>query len=65
MPMADDLCVESDSGGHTNMGIMSVLLPTIIRQRDELMNQHQYTKQVRVVLRVELAPLKQPPPLLY
>jgi trans-AT polyketide synthase/acyltransferase/oxidoreductase domain-containing protein len=48
MPMADDLCVEADSGGHTDMGIMSVLLPTIIRQRDELMNQYRYAKRVRV-----------------
>ena len=36
MPMADDICVEADSGGHTDMGIISVLLPTIIRQRNEL-----------------------------
>ncbi len=48
IPMADDLCVEADSGGHTDMGIMSVLLPTIIRQRDELMNQYRYAKRVRV-----------------
>jgi trans-AT polyketide synthase/acyltransferase/oxidoreductase domain-containing protein len=48
IPMADDLCVEADSGGHTDMGIMAVLLPTIIRQRDELMDKHQYAKTVRV-----------------
>jgi len=48
MPMADDLCVEADSGGHTDMGIMSVLLPTMIRQREELMNQYRYAKRVRV-----------------
>jgi len=48
IPMADDLCVEADSGGHTDMGIMPVLLPTIIRQRDELMKQYQYTQRVRV-----------------
>jgi trans-AT polyketide synthase/acyltransferase/oxidoreductase domain-containing protein len=48
MPMADDLCVEADSGGHTDMGIMPVLLPTIIRQRDELMAQYRYAKPVRV-----------------
>ncbi|RKZ83386.1 MAG: malonyl CoA-ACP transacylase, partial [Candidatus Parabeggiatoa sp. nov. 1] len=48
MPMADDLCLEADSGGHTDMGIMSVLLPTIIRQRDELMDQYRYAKPVRV-----------------
>ncbi len=48
MPMADDICVEADSGGHTDMGIISVLLPTIIRQRDELMEKYQYAKKVRV-----------------
>ncbi len=48
VPMADDLCVEADSGGHTDMGVMAVLLPTIIRQRDELMNQYRYAKQIRV-----------------
>jgi trans-AT polyketide synthase/acyltransferase/oxidoreductase domain-containing protein len=48
LPMADEICVEADSGGHTDMGIMSVLLPTIIRQRDELMNQYRYAKPVRV-----------------
>jgi len=48
VPVADDITVEADSGGHTDMGIMSVLLPTIIRQRDELMNQYQYAKPVRV-----------------
>ncbi len=48
MPMADDLCVEADSGGHTDMGIMTVLLPTIIRQRDGLMDKYRYAKTVRV-----------------
>lgn len=33
--VADDICVEADSGGHTDMGIVTVLLPTIIRQRNE------------------------------
>jgi len=48
MPMADDICVESDSGGHTDMGIMSVILPTIIRQRNELMNKYWYADRIRV-----------------
>lgn len=48
IPMADDICVEADSGGHTDMGVLSVLLPTIIRQRNELMDEYQYTKSVRV-----------------
>ena len=28
IPMCDDLCVESDSGGHTDGGVCAVLLPT-------------------------------------
>lgn len=48
VPMADDICVEADSGGHTDMGIMLVLLPTIIRQRNELRDKYQYTKSVRI-----------------
>ena len=31
VPMADDICVEADSGGHTDMGTLSTLLPTIRR----------------------------------
>jgi trans-AT polyketide synthase/acyltransferase/oxidoreductase domain-containing protein len=48
IPMADDICVEADSGGHTDMGIMSVLLPTIISQRDEAMRKYQFAEKVRV-----------------
>lgn len=39
--VADDICVEADSGGHTDMGIVTVLLPTIIRQRDEAKTRNQ------------------------
>jgi trans-AT polyketide synthase/acyltransferase/oxidoreductase domain-containing protein len=46
--LADDLCVEADSGGHTDMGVASVLVPTIIRLRDRLQEQHRYARQVRV-----------------
>ncbi|HEY0833827.1 MAG TPA: PfaD family polyunsaturated fatty acid/polyketide biosynthesis protein [Azospirillum sp.] len=48
VPMADDICVEADSGGHTDMGVLSALLPTIARQRDEAMARHGYAKTVRV-----------------
>lgn len=48
LPVASDVCVESDSGGHTDMGVASVLLPTIIRLRDGLQQQYQYRKPVRV-----------------
>ena len=48
VPMADDLCVEADSGGHTDMGVAAVLIPTIIRLRDSMQQQHQYARLVRV-----------------
>jgi len=48
VPMADDLCVEADSGGHTDMGVATVLIPTIIRLRDRMQEQYQYARQVRV-----------------
>lgn len=48
IPMADDLCVESDSGGHTDMGVMIVILPTIIRQCEAACRLHQYKNKIRV-----------------
>ncbi|MCP4387125.1 MAG: malonyl CoA-ACP transacylase, partial [Gammaproteobacteria bacterium] len=46
--MATALCVEADSGGHTDQGIMVVVLPAIIRLRDELVKQHGYARNVWV-----------------
>lgn len=34
VPMADELCVEADSGGHTDQGVAFALLPAILLQRD-------------------------------
>jgi len=48
VPMADDLTVEADSGGHTDGGILTALFPTIARQRDDAMNEHKYQKRIRV-----------------
>ena len=48
VPMADDLCVESDSGGHTDQSVAYAVLPTMIRLRDETMQRCQYPKKVRV-----------------
>jgi trans-AT polyketide synthase/acyltransferase/oxidoreductase domain-containing protein len=33
--MADDLCVESDSGGHTDNGVPFCLIPAMMRLRDD------------------------------
>ncbi|MEH6630605.1 MAG: PfaD family polyunsaturated fatty acid/polyketide biosynthesis protein [Halopseudomonas aestusnigri] len=48
IPMADDICVEADSGGHTDMGVMSTLLPAIARLRDEIVARHNYITSVCV-----------------
>ncbi|NVB41758.1 ACP S-malonyltransferase [Pseudenhygromyxa sp. WMMC2535] len=50
VPMADDLCVEADSGGHTDQGVAGVLLPRMLRLRDELRAEHGYATQVGVGL---------------
>ncbi|HEX9627868.1 MAG TPA: PfaD family polyunsaturated fatty acid/polyketide biosynthesis protein [Acidiferrobacterales bacterium] len=36
MPMANDICVEADSGGHTDQGVATVLLPAIQSLRKEM-----------------------------
>ncbi len=48
LPMADDICVEADSGGHTDMGGLSTLMPAIMSLRDEMMEKFQYDKKIRV-----------------
>ncbi len=48
VPVADDLTVEADSAGHTDHGVAYVLLPSMIRLRDELVRQHGYTQEIRV-----------------
>jgi trans-AT polyketide synthase/acyltransferase/oxidoreductase domain-containing protein len=48
VPMADDLCVEADSGGHTDQAVALVLVPTIARLRDAMAKKHGYRARVRV-----------------
>jgi len=48
LPLASDLCVEADSGGHTDRGNAAVLIPTMIRLRDRLQQLYLYHQQVRV-----------------
>ncbi|SNY24327.1 ACP S-malonyltransferase [Paractinoplanes atraurantiacus] len=48
LPVSDDLCVESDSGGHTDGGAAVVLLPSIRRLRDEVTAACGYPGRVRV-----------------
>ncbi|MCW3466238.1 ACP S-malonyltransferase [Chitinophaga nivalis] len=48
IPVADDICVEADSGGHTDMGVAFTLLPTMIRLRDDLCTRHGYRQRINV-----------------
>lgn len=48
IPMADDLCVEADSGGHTDQGVASTLIPAMVGLRDNMMKNFCYRKKIRV-----------------
>jgi trans-AT polyketide synthase, acyltransferase and oxidoreductase domains len=48
VPMADDITVEADSGGHTDNRPLVCLVPTMIALRDELQAKYQYTVPVRI-----------------
>jgi len=48
IPMADDLCAEADSGGHSDAAVAYALMPAIIKLRDEMMEKHGYRRKVRV-----------------
>ncbi|KWX85968.1 malonyl CoA-ACP transacylase [Paenibacillus riograndensis] len=48
LPMADDICVEADSGGHTDHAVALTLFPSIQRLRDDLMNEYSYSKKIRI-----------------
>jgi trans-AT polyketide synthase, acyltransferase and oxidoreductase domains len=48
VPMAGDLCVESDSGGHTDQGVAFVLIPAILHLRDRIMSKYPYRDRIRI-----------------
>ncbi|AUB44017.1 hypothetical protein COO91_10233 (plasmid) [Nostoc flagelliforme CCNUN1] len=48
VPMADDITVEADSGGHTDNRPLVCLLPSILALRDEMQRQYRYNRQVRI-----------------
>ncbi len=48
VPMADDVTVEADSGGHTDNRPLVCLLPSVIAQRDDVQALHQYATPVRI-----------------
>ena len=48
IPMAQDLTVEADSGGHTDNRPAITLLPTMLALRDQLQSRHDYEIPLRV-----------------
>ncbi|BCL34610.1 PfaD family polyunsaturated fatty acid/polyketide biosynthesis protein [Nostoc sp. MS1] len=48
VPMADDITVEADSGGHTDNRPLVCLLPSIIALRDEIQAKYHYSQSIRV-----------------
>jgi trans-AT polyketide synthase/acyltransferase/oxidoreductase domain-containing protein len=48
IPLADDLCIEADSGGHTDKQVALALLPSMIRLRSEIARDFPPAERVRV-----------------
>lgn len=48
VPMADDITVEADSGGHTDNRSLVCLLPSILSLRDQIQAQYNYAQPIRV-----------------
>lgn len=50
IPVAQDITVEADSGGHTDNRPALALFPTIVAQMEELQNKYNYSVNLRVGL---------------
>ncbi len=48
IPMACDVVVEADSGGHTDMGVAYTLMPAITTLRDNMMKKYNYADTIRI-----------------
>jgi trans-AT polyketide synthase/acyltransferase/oxidoreductase domain-containing protein len=48
LPVAQDVCAECDSAGHTDRGNPLTLLPSMLRLRDDLMRRHGYAQPIRL-----------------
>ena len=48
VPVAEDITVEADSGGHTDNQALVAIFPTILALRDELTERYGYARPIRV-----------------
>ena len=46
VPMSHDICVEADSGGHTDGGIPTILLPAMQQLRRSVADQYRYSEPI-------------------
>lgn len=50
IPVSSEICVEADSGGHTDMGIPTVIFPAMKELRDSMMQQFNYPGNIYIGL---------------
>ncbi len=48
VPMADDITVEADSGGHTDNRPLVCMMPAFLALRDEMQEKYRYAQPVRI-----------------
>lgn len=48
VPIADDICIEADSGGHTDGGVAFVILPAMVKLRDSLVTKYNFPNKIRI-----------------
>ncbi|ACL75226.1 ACP S-malonyltransferase [Ruminiclostridium cellulolyticum] len=48
IPIADDICVEGDSAGHTDGSVLYTIMPVIRKLRDEIKKRYGYSQRVRI-----------------
>jgi len=48
VPVAQDICVEADSAGHTDQGVAYALMPAMLTLRERKMREHGYAERLRL-----------------
>ncbi|RAP32031.1 [acyl-carrier-protein] S-malonyltransferase [Candidatus Marinamargulisbacteria bacterium SCGC AG-414-C22] len=46
VPVSSDICIEADSGGHTDMGIPGILFPVIKKIKDDMIKKFNYKSPI-------------------
>lgn len=48
VPVAHEICLESDSGGHTDQRVALTLIPSVTKLRDDIMAKRQYQQPIYI-----------------